>query len=1017
MSNQFNPVDQPDAVPAAVTIGKVLVVDDEPNLRNILVQSLRAQNYDAHSAASGPLALEKLATEDFDLLLSDLMMPEMDGLALLQRALEIDPHLVGIMMTGQGTIQTAVEAMKRGAFDYVLKPFRLEAMMPVLTRAMNTRHLRLENVQLREAVAIHELSQTIAFTLDPQVVLSKLADGALQQSGADEVSVLLPTADGQQLYVAAVRGAKRERLLGERIPFDRSIASWVGHQLLPLILNGTVEDDRFEALWPRPEIRSSVSVPMQVANRLVGVLNLNVVDRPRRFTLGQMKALSILAGTAAAALESASLYSQLQQAEANYRAIFENSIAGIFQATHDGRYVNANPAMARILGYDSPADLIDSITNIARQVFVDPEMCAYALDVMKTRGSIKDFEVEAYRKGGEKIWLSMNIRSVGPDGEQEPDCEGTVEDITERKRVEEDLRKLSLIIEHSRDLIGVASPDGPVLFLNPAGKKLVGLHSDEQVRTTHLTDYVAAEDKHRIAEILPAVLSEGHWEGELSFRNFETGESIPMLQHAFLIAKDKTNPSPVLATICRDITERKGSEEALHASHQLIEGIINSLPVGVFWKDKDLVYLGCNTTFARDAGLSDPKEVIGKNDHQLGNKWADAYRRDDRDVIETGRMRLLREEPSMSPAGAEITILTSKIPLRDSNGDIAGVIGTYIDITELKRTEAELRFQKSLSEAQTEASIDGILVVSRDREILSYNQRFVELWGVPEAALGGRSDQSALQSVIDKVKDREKFLDGIEYLYNHPEENIQDEIQLTDGRTFDRYSASIESAEGEYYGRVWFFHDITERKAAENALRESEERYRDLVENAQDIIYSHDLQGNYTSSNRAGEEITGYSLEESLKLSFQQTIAPEFLGMAREMVARKLAGENTTAYELDLIAKDGHRVPVEVNTRLVMQDGIPVGVNGIARDITERKQADAVRRRQEEELRARNEELVRFNDATVGREMRVIELKQEVNNLLARLGQPRRYALAFMDATAAEIVRTTPKPVEAETSN
>ncbi|HVQ37360.1 MAG TPA: response regulator, partial [Pyrinomonadaceae bacterium] len=242
MSNELKLVGQPDAVPELAMIGKILVVDDEPSLRNILVQSLRAQNYDAHSAASGALALERLALEDFDLLLSDLMMPEMDGLTLLQQALVIDPYLVAIMMTGQGTIQTAVDAMKHGAFDYVLKPFRLETMMPVLTRAMNTRRLRLENVQLREAVAIHELSQTIAFTLDPQTLLSKLADTALQQSEADEVSVLLPTADGEELYVAAVRGEQRERLLGQRVPFDKSIAGWVGHELLPVILNGEVDD-------------------------------------------------------------------------------------------------------------------------------------------------------------------------------------------------------------------------------------------------------------------------------------------------------------------------------------------------------------------------------------------------------------------------------------------------------------------------------------------------------------------------------------------------------------------------------------------------------------------------------------------------------------------------------------------------------------------------------------------------------------------------------------------------------
>src|SRR5712671_4375510 len=341
------------------SIGKILIVD-EVELKNILVEALTSQGYQAVGFTAGEAALETMRAQSFDLLLTDLMMPVIDGIALVREAMQIDPNVICIMMTGQGTIQTAVDAMKVGAFDYVLKPFRLQTMLPVLTRAMNTRHLRLENVQLREAVAIHELSETIAFTLDMQTVLSKLADGALTQSEADEVSILLPTSDGNELYVAAVRGEKRQRLLGERIPLQESISSWVARERTPLILNGEVSDERFVALWPRSDIRSAVSVPMQVANKLVGVINLNMTNRMRPFTLGQMKALTILAGTAAAALESASLYTQVQQAEENYRSIFENAVEGIFQATPEGRFITVNPALARILGYESADEVVET---------------------------------------------------------------------------------------------------------------------------------------------------------------------------------------------------------------------------------------------------------------------------------------------------------------------------------------------------------------------------------------------------------------------------------------------------------------------------------------------------------------------------------------------------------------------------------------------------------------------------------------------------------------------------------
>ena len=97
--------------------------------------------------------------------------------------MEIDPNLVGVMMTGQGTVQTAVEAMKIGAFDYILKPFKLADLTPVINRAMGVRRLRLENLQLRETVAMYELTKTLAFSFDIPTILSKLAEAAAQQCG------------------------------------------------------------------------------------------------------------------------------------------------------------------------------------------------------------------------------------------------------------------------------------------------------------------------------------------------------------------------------------------------------------------------------------------------------------------------------------------------------------------------------------------------------------------------------------------------------------------------------------------------------------------------------------------------------------------------------------------------------------------------------------------------------------------------------------------------------------------
>jgi PAS domain S-box-containing protein len=154
----------------------------------------------------------------------------------------------------------------------------------------------------------------------------------------------------------------------------------------------------------------------------------------------------------------------------------------------------------------------------------------------------------------------------------------------------------------------------------------------------------------------------------------------------------------------------------------------------VFWKDKNLVYLGCNTVFARDAGFAGPKDMIGKNDNQMvWREQAEAYRRDDRQVIESGRSKLLIEESQTTPAGKTITLLSSKLPLRDARGEIIGMLGTYLDITERKQAEAS---RDRLATAVEQAS-ETIVITDTKGTILYANPAFEKTSGYTRAeALG-----------------------------------------------------------------------------------------------------------------------------------------------------------------------------------------------------------------------------------------------------------------------------------------
>jgi PAS domain S-box-containing protein len=546
-------------------LGQILVVDDEVELKNALVEMLIAQGYTALGCTSGTAALSALREQNFDVLLSDLMMPEMDGVALLRAALEIDQNLVCIIMTGQGTIQTAVDAMKVGAFDYVLKPFRLQALLPILTRAIKVRRLHQENLQLRETVAIYELCQTIAFTLDRQTLLSKLADAALQQSEADELSILLLTMDGSELYVAAVRGENRTRLLDERVPLEQGISSWVARERTPLLLKGQVNDARFTAMWPRADIRSAISVPLQVAGKLVGIINVNDVSSPRPFTLGQMKALTILASTAAAALESTSLYERVRQAEQNYRSIFENAVEGIFQSTPEGRFVTVNPSLARILGYDSPEEVIETLTDITNQLYVDPLRRANSAQIHEEHGVIQGFEFEAYRKDGEKIWLSLNRRSVRKENGVELYREGSIEDITERKRVEEALReseeRYRVVAETAMDVIITIDENSTMLFANGAVERVFGYAVSELLGrqiTMLMPEYLRHVHEVALGRYVQTGRKHINWEAVEVPGLHKSGQEIPLELSFGQFSKDGRR---FFTGIARDITERKRVEE------------------------------------------------------------------------------------------------------------------------------------------------------------------------------------------------------------------------------------------------------------------------------------------------------------------------------------------------------------------------------------------------------------------------------------------------------------------------
>ena len=297
--------------------------------------------------------------------------------------------------------------------------------------------------------------------------------------------------------------------------------------------------------------------------------------------------------------------------------------------------------------------------------------------------------------------------------------------------------------------------------------------------------------------------------------------------------------------------------------------------------------------------------------------------------------------------GTSFPAMVTNTPVYDDAGRLVGVIGVSMDIAERKHAEDTLRFRKALLEAQSEASEEGILVVSGDRKIISFNQCFVEMWEIPEEVLETRSDEDALRSVEDRLVSPDEFRTRIAYLYEHPDQESREEIHLRDGRTFERYSAPVKGKGGTYYGRVWFFRDVTERKWAEEALEKQNVLLETILKQAADAVIACDAQGKLTFVNAAARRLAFLDPEETTL-----NIASEVWGEAYDPAGRRipleewslpraLQGETTVSTEARMVRSDGSFYDILISAAPLRSNHDAImGAVATFVDITERKQME-----------------------------------------------------------------------------
>ena len=406
------------------------------------------------------------------------------------------------------------------------------------------------------------------------------------------------------------------------------------------------------------------------------------------------------------------------------------------------------------------------------------------------------------------------------------------------------------------------------------------------------------------------------------------------------VVTDKNGDLIRMFGTAQDVTERNCAEQAISEAERKYREIFDNANEGIFQSTPEGQYVAANPALARMYGFASPEELI-RDRKNITQTYVTPQRREEFKSL-LSKHGIVRgfEHQIFHADGSKIWVSVNARAVRDGRGQIVYYEGTVQDITERKRTEAALRESEELFSRAFHSSpapliitrlADGLFLNANDAFLRAFEYERAEVIGQTVAALNIYVSPGDRKSLLGKLQDSGALRE------------FESRARTKSGRILDLL-VFVEPV--TLYGEQCLLstaYDITDRKQVEEALRESEERYRELFENAKDAIYVHDLSGRYTSVNRAAEKLSGYSRAEIIGKHYSKFMAPSHLKHARTNLVKKLDEVPETNYEIDLITKDRRRVPVEVSSRLIYENGVPVGVQGTARDITERQLAEQAR--------------------------------------------------------------------------
>jgi len=362
--------------------------------------------------------------------------------------------------------------------------------------------------------------------------------------------------------------------------------------------------------------------------------------------------------------------------------------------------------------------------------------------------------------------------------------------------------------------------------------------------------------------------------------------------------------------------------------------VLSGLPVGLYQSTPAGRILDANPAMVRMLGYPTLDALLAVNAGDLYVNPQDRQRW--QALIERERVLVDFETQYRRYDGTLIWVQDRARAVIADDGEAVYYAGILVDITARKQAEDVLR--------QNEASF-RLLFAGNPLPMWVYDLSTLQFLEVNAAAIAhyGYTREEFLGMRITDIRPPEdvgRLIADLAKRRPALQSSGEWRHRRKDGRVIDMQIESHAMAFAGHDAVLVVAQDITDRKRAEEALAESEEQYRYLFENANDAIFTIDLRGNFTSVNKAAEMLSGYPRAEALQKNIADVLPPEHLATARVMLATKLGGGDPTRYEVELLTKDGRRVPVEIGTTLISRFGEPIGVQGVSRDMTERKRAE-----------------------------------------------------------------------------